>query len=243
MTAPNIDAVFISDLHLNPEQPEITQRFSDFVQWAAENTRALYILGDFFHVWAGDDSLNAWSESIALQLAGLASRGVHVFYMHGNRDFLLGKKFAELSVMKILSDPEVIELNGERVLLTHGDGYCTNDHAHQWLMRITRNRWFSTLFLLIPYGIRKRLVSKVRIYSQTNKQKAASTMDIVAAVMLADMRKHNVSSVIHGHIHKPGLTTHSEKGITYKQYVLSDWDDKPTFLCYYNSCGFSFDIF
>lgn len=238
-----IDAVFISDLHLSPGKPEITERFTRFVHWAAENVHTVYILGDFFHVWAGDDSLNPWSESIALLLSHLASKGVQVNYMHGNRDFLLGKRFAERSLIQILPDPSVIYLNGKRVLLTHGDGYCTNDRAHQWLIRFTRNQWFSTLFLCIPLSIRKKFVSKVRAFSQTNTRKSDLTMAIVTETMISDLRKMNSNTVVHGHIHKPGLTTHLEQGETYLQYVLSDWDDRPQILCYYKSCGFAFEFF
>src|SRR5258708_4351574 len=96
------DAVFISDLHLNPEQPDILVRFKQLIQWAGKSTRNLYILGDFFHVWAGDDSLDAWSSDIAEQLSWLAQQGVSVFYIHGNRDFLLGQDFAKRACMQIL---------------------------------------------------------------------------------------------------------------------------------------------
>lgn len=232
-----IDAVFISDLHLHPNIPAITERFTRFVQWAVANTRVVYILGDFFHVWAGDDSLDAWSKSIAAQLSWLADQGVTLYYMHGNRDFLLGQQFATIASLHILPDPSVIELNDERILLTHGDAYCTNDRGHQWLRRLTRNCFFKTLFLTIPYRIRSRIVSQIRTHSQENKYKPQWTMDIVPAVMLSHMRKLGVEVVIHGHIHKPGLTTHAGD---YRQYVLSDWDDNPLILCYYNSSGFCF---
>ena len=232
-----IDAVFISDLHLHPHMPEITERFTHFVQWAGSNTRAVYILGDFFHVWAGDDSLDAWGESIVSQLSWLAEQGVALYYIHGNRDFLLGKSFATRASLQILPDPSVIELHGERILLTHGDRYCTNDSSHQWLRRVTRNRLFSTLFLSIPYRIRSRWVDRVRAHSQENKRKPQWTMDIVPSVMLAHMRRLNTKVVIHGHIHQPGLTTHTG---SYQQYVLSDWDDNPLILCYYKASGFCF---
>lgn len=232
-----IDAVFISDLHLHPNIPAITERFTRFVQWAAENTRIVYILGDFFHVWAGDDSLDVWSKSIASQLSWLVAQGVTIHYMHGNRDFLLGEQFAKLAGLHLLPDPSVIEWDGHRILLTHGDSYCTNDRGHQWLRRLTRNRLFPALFLSIPYRFRLRLVSRVRTYSEGNKRKPQWTMDIVPSVMLSQMQKLGVDAVIHGHIHKPGLTVHSGD---YRQYVLSDWDDNPLILCYYKASGFCF---
>ena len=235
-----MEAVFISDLHLNPAQPEITERFVAFVQWAAKNTRTLYILGDFFHVWAGDDSLNVWSRSIASLLSGLVAEGVCVFYMHGNRDFLLGERFMSLASIQYLPDPSIIDLNGERILLTHGDRYCTHDRGHQWLRYFTRNRLFSTLFLWLPIRTRTALVSTVRHYSESNARKPSWAMDIVPDVMLADMIKMNTNVVVHGHIHRPGLTTYTRQEDTYHQYVLSDWDDKPKLLCYNQACGFSF---
>lgn len=234
------DAVFISDLHLNPETPEITERFTRWVQWAQKHTRAVYILGDFFHVWAGDDALDVWSESIAAQLASLVESGISLFYMHGNRDFLLGQDFAKRARMTILPDPSVVMLNNERVLLTHGDQYCTKDKGHQWLRRLTRNTWFPTLFLQIPYPLRLKWVKRVRDYSQNNTQKPDASMDIVVPVMVAQMQKMQTKTVIHGHIHQPGVTPHPYGDTIYTQYVLSDWDDNPQILCYYESSGFCF---
>ncbi len=235
-----IDAVFISDLHLNPAQPDVLARFKQFVQWAAQSTRAVYILGDFFHVWAGDDGLEPWSADIAEQLFWLAQQGVLLFYIHGNRDFLLGEDFAKRASLQVLPDPSVIILNQERILLTHGDQYCTHDTGHQWLRRITRNRLFTGLFMRIPYSLRSKWVSQVRDRSQNNHRKPSWTMDIVPAVMISQMTRMHAQIVIHGHIHKPGLTSHAVLGETFRQYVLSDWDAIPQILCYNMSSGFGF---
>lgn len=237
------DAVFISDLHLNPDQPEILARFQQFIQWASQSTRNLYILGDFFHVWAGDDGLEAWSSEIATQLSWLAQQGVSIFYIHGNRDFLLGNDFAKRASMQILPDPSVIILNEERILLTHGDHYCTHDRAHQWLRRLTRNRLFTTLFLRVPLSWRSKWVSQVRAHSQKNKRKPAWMMDVVPAAMLAQMRQVKATTVIHGHIHQPGMTLHPFQNEMFRQYVLSDWDANPQVLCYNISSGFCFILF
>lgn len=234
------EAVFISDLHLNPEQPDIIARFKQFIQWAAHSTEAVYILGDFFHVWAGDDGIESWSLDIAEQLSWLAQQGVKLFYIHGNRDFLLGKDFAQRASLEILADPSVIRLNQERILLTHGDQYCTHDKHHQWLRRFTRNRVFTSLFLCIPYSLRSKWVSQVRAHSQSNRRKPDWMMDIVPEVLIAQMKHAHVNVVIHGHIHKPGLTEHELSGKTFLQYVLSDWDTIPQVLCYNKSSGFCF---
>ena len=238
-----IDAVFISDLHLHPNEVAITHRFNQFIDWAAENTRTLYILGDFSHAWPGDDALDSWSESIAAKLSKLAASGVSVFYMHGNRDFLLGERFAQLAKFAILSEPTIITLGDEQVLLVHGDRYCTKDKGHQWLRRLTRNSLFSTIFLRLPYQFRAKLVNKVRKHSQINRSKSASQLDVVPTSLLKHMQQLNVFTLIHGHTHKPGLTIHDFQGKSYRQYVLSDWDDNPVLMCYDKSNGFYFEPF
>jgi UDP-2,3-diacylglucosamine hydrolase len=234
------DAVFISDLHLNQNQPEITQRFTQFVQWAAHHTKAVYILGDFFHAWAGDDKLDDWSESIASQLSWLAAQGVSLYYLHGNRDFLLGESFANRASLIILADPSIILLDNIPIALTHGDQYCTNDRAHQYFRAFTRHRLFVAAFLQLPYALRAWLVNRVRQHSQHQRQKPPNLMDIVPSVMLADMQRLKVQTLIHGHIHKPGLTNHPHQQHDYRQYVLSDWDDSPLVLCYTRTKGFSY---
>lgn len=239
------EAVFISDLHLEPTEQDITNRFNAFITWAAANTNSVYILGDFFHAWAGDDELDSWSESIAKRLKWLTEQQVSVFYMHGNRDFLLGHNFAKLAGFRILPEPSLINLHNHSILLAHGDRYCTNDKSHQRFRRITRSRWFSPLFLQLPLKLRKKLVKKVRQHSQTNTSKTAVQMDIVLQPMLEHMQTNVVTLLIHGHIHKAGLRNHVYNGTKYSQYVLSDWDDNPNLLCYCKANGLEFnhDVF
>jgi UDP-2,3-diacylglucosamine hydrolase len=236
-----IDAVFISDLHLHPDEGAITARFDQFIEWAIKNTKSVYILGDFLHVWPGDDALDAWSKGIAKQLAKLKYHEIKLYFMHGNRDFLLGNHFAELAGMTILSEPSVITLQEEKVLLVHGDRYCTQDKAHQWLRRLTRNALFSLFFLKLPFKFRSGLVNKVRAHSQMNRMKPVESMGIVNDVMIKHMQQMQVTTLIHGHIHKPGLTHHCDNQKDYRQYVLSDWDDNPELLCYDKTNGFYFN--
>lgn len=235
-----IEAVFISDLHLHPNESVITERFNRFIEWAAYNTKSVYILGDFFHVWPGDDALDVWSQSIALQLSSLASQGVRLYFMHGNRDFLLGERFFTLASMTPLSEPAIITLGGVKIALVHGDRYCTSDKGHQWLRRLTRNSIFPAFFLRIPYAFRCKLVNEVRTRSQANRYKSMTSMDVVAPVMLNHMQQLGVKVLVHGHTHKPGLTRHELHGKNYQQYVLSDWDDSPLLMCYDRSNGFYF---
>ncbi len=236
-----IDAVFISDLHLHPHEPDITERFHRFITWASVHTKKVYILGDFFHAWSGDDTLDDWSRGIALQLARLAEKGIELYFMPGNRDFLVGHQFLHLAALTLLREPTVIDLDGDKVLLVHGDRYCIKDKAHQWFRRLTRNPLFPSLFLRIPQRIRKRLVNAVRLHSQSHHQKPAPYMDVDVPTLLLHMAQHDVTKLIHGHTHKPGLTTHAYDGGEFQQYVLSDWDDNPLLMCYDKTNGFYFN--
>ncbi|CAM2757877.1 UDP-2,3-diacylglucosamine hydrolase [Legionella steigerwaltii] len=235
-----IEVVFISDLHLHPEDQAIQERFNQFVEWAKISVKNVYILGDFFHAWAGDDTLDEWSRGIANQLFSLKKQGINLFYMHGNRDFLLGKTFAKLAGWTILSEPTVIQLGQEKILLVHGDRYCTKDLAHQRFRLITRNRIFSALFLCLPVTYREQLVKQIRDRSQMNQNKSAEEMDVVADEVIKHMSLYQVTQLIHGHTHKPGLTVYQNNSQEKKRYVLSDWDDKPQLLCYDHTKGFYF---
>jgi len=235
-----IEAVFISDLHLHPKEPTITARFNHFIDWAATNTHSVYILGDFFHAWPGDDACDSWSETIAERLKWLSQQQVSLYFMHGNRDFLLGSRFATSAGMTILPDPTVIQLGSSQVLLVHGDRYCINDKGHVWFRRITRNRLFPKLFLRIPIQVRSKMVAKVRQRSQTNRSKTMAQMDVVLQPMIRHMQEKNVSILIHGHTHKVGLSNYVYNGSVYDRYVLSDWDESPRLLCYYKANRFEF---
>jgi UDP-2,3-diacylglucosamine hydrolase len=233
-------AVFISDLHLHPQETAITRRFEQFIKWAAQHTTSVYILGDFFHVWPGDDALDVWSESIASQLRWLHDQGIKLYFMPGNRDFLVGNRFATRASLTIIKEPTTIALGDTQLLLVHGDRYCTKDKSHQWLRRLTRNRLFTTLFLQLPYALRSAIVNQVRQHSQMNRNKPAANMSITVSSMIKHMKALGVHTVIHGHVHQPGLTQHVENDSNYDQYVLSDWDDNPTIMCYNKASGFYF---
>lgn len=228
--------VFISDLHLNPEEPEITNRFHAFVDWAKTHVNTLYILGDFFHAWAGDDAMDDWSQGIAARIRDLVDHQIPVYFMHGNRDFLLGKRFAKAAGWTVLPDPYVLKLDSESILLTHGDALCTADLKHQRFRKLTRNPIFTFSFQLLPLSWRQRLVNQVRYKSQMDKSKTLEQMDVVDDAVIALLERYSINQMIHGHTHKPGLsvikTTHSAN---MSRYVLSDWDDEPLFLCYNQS--------
>jgi UDP-2,3-diacylglucosamine hydrolase len=229
------EAVFISDLHLHPDQVDILDKFRKFVSWAAQNTRSLYILGDFLHVWPGDDALDAWTEEIVRLVAGLSEQGIPVFFMAGNRDFLIGSTFLHKAKMQRLADPSLIHLGAQPVLLSHGDAYCTQDTSHQWFRRLTRNAWFRYLFLRLPYSIRQSLVGQVRHYSQHNTRKLPVTLQTVPEAMQQDLRRFAANILIHGHTHQPGLRIHQKGSSSWEEYTLSDWDEIPSILCYNES--------
>lgn len=235
-----IEAVFISDVHLHPNEPLITLRFHALLQWAATHTKQVYILGDLFHVWAGDDCLTPWSERLLSALQALSSQGVAVYFMHGNRDFLCGKRFAHAAGLTLLPDPSVIALSGGEVLLSHGDKYCLQDKAHQRFRRFTRNRVFIALFSRLPARLRHYLVKSVRNRSQSRRGLALSVYQVVNDALISDLQTHKINVLIHGHTHTPGLVEHARGTTVYRQYVLSDWDDIPQILCYDKSKGFEF---
>jgi UDP-2,3-diacylglucosamine hydrolase len=236
-----LNAVFISDLHLHPHDEAIKARFDGFVLWAKSKVNSIYILGDFFHVWPGDDAQSAWSLGIATQLHSLVAAGKSVYFLPGNRDFLLGKQFARLAAWKVLPDPVVIELGKDKILLSHGDRFCTSDRGHQVLMALTRNDYFIRFFLRLPLSLRQRLVSGTRRYSQTRQKKKSRPVDVVDDAVKKDLQRYGASILIHGHTHQPGVIHYDEfPAANLTRYVLSDWDDKPQLLCYHSTKGFYF---
>ena len=235
-----LEAVFISDLHLHPQQQDICKRFFEFADWMENQKADLYILGDFFHAWAGDDATEQWSDAIAKRLKALSQQGIKIYFMHGNRDFLVGRHFANAAGMQLIKEPYRLKLGGQKIVLAHGDRYCLRDKAHQRFRKLTRNRLFPWLFLKMPLSLRLKLVSSVRNHSQNNQQKRVSDMDIVPDALTLHIQQLGADAIIHGHIHKYGFTDHSHHGKLYQQIVLSDWDDSPQILCYDNPKGFYF---
>lgn len=239
------EAVFISDLHLHPNEPEITQKFVDFIDWAKKNTQSLYILGDFFHVWVGDDLITDFEISIAKLLLELHALNIPVYFMPGNRDFLLGDKFLKLAKMHLLPDPCVISLKGIRIFLTHGDAYCLHDKAHQFLRRLTRPKLMKSIFLAFPKTIRASIVHRVRNLSRDKKIYTSphhKKYQVVKEKLFQDMQRHQVYHVIYGHVHHPQHTQHLWKNRQINEFILSDWDQKPRIVCYNLVKGLSLSL-
>lgn len=238
----NNDAMFISDLHLHPNEPKITKNFLDFCIWARGKTKVIYILGDFLHAWPGDDAIDDWSKKITSALADLVSSGIKIYFMSGNRDFLIGEKFLKQAKVCELLEPTVINLGSEKVLLVHGDRYCTDDISHQMLRILTRNQLFKRLFLKIPFKYRNKIVNKVRQYSIDHTKLKGNILTIPKSIS-SHLHKFKLNTVIHGHTHTPGLITHNDKYGVFYQYILSDWDEKPMIMCYNQTNKFYYSLF
>ncbi len=217
--------LLISDLHLEEERPDITRAFLHFLATRATQAEALYILGDFFEVWIGDDAMTPFQESIAGALRALSERGVRIYLMHGNRDFMLGQTFCYKAGCKLLADPSVVQLCGEPVLLMHGDSLCTRDEGYMRLRRLLRNPL--SLFVLrnLPLATRRKLARKLRNESRTQtRMKASDIIDVTPELIPGVLAEHRVRTLIHGHTHRPATHDLEVNGQPAKRIVLGDWD-------------------
>jgi UDP-2,3-diacylglucosamine hydrolase len=217
--------LLISDLHLEEERPDITRAFLHFLATRATQAEALYILGDFFEVWIGDDAMTPFQESIAGALRALSERGIRIYLMHGNRDFMLGQTFCHKAGCKLLADPSVVQLCGEPVLLMHGDSLCTRDEGYMRLRRLLRNPL--SLFVLrnLPLATRRKLARKLRNESRTQtRMKASDIIDVTPELIPGVLAEHRVRTLIHGHTHRPATHDLEVDGQPAKRIVLGDWD-------------------
>lgn len=218
-------ALFISDLHLTEERPEANERFIGLLEGKARTTDALYILGDFFEWWIGDDDLELPFNAVVAGLLGeLAGRGVSVYLMHGNRDFLFGQRFCAATGAKLLADPTVHEIAGVRTLLMHGDTLCTDDVDYQNWRRIARSEAWQREFLANSLAERRRAIVGMRERSvEAVQAKPAELMDVNDAAVAQAMRAHAVTRLVHGHTHRPGRHALTIDGRRAERWVLPDW--------------------
>ncbi|WP_370601312.1 UDP-2,3-diacylglucosamine diphosphatase [Pseudomonas nitroreducens] len=220
-----MSVLFISDLHLEAERPDITRAFLHFLSTRARTAKELYILGDFFEAWIGDDGMDEFQHSIARALRELSDSGTRIYLMHGNRDFLIGKAFCREAGCTLLRDPSLIDLGGEKVLLMHGDSLCTLDEAYMKLRRWLRNPL--TLFILrnLPLATRHKLARKLRKESRAQtRMKASEIVDVTPAEVERIMRDKGVRILIHGHTHRPAMHELEIDGRPARRIVLGDWD-------------------
>lgn len=217
--------LLISDLHLEQERPDITRAFLHFLSTRARQAEALYILGDFFEVWVGDDAISPFQRSIADALKQLSDCGTAIFLMHGNRDFMIGKRFCREAGCTLLSDPSVIELAGEPVLLMHGDSLCTRDENYMRMRRYLRNPLSLWILRHLPLSTRHKLARKLRNESRAQtRMKASDIVDVTPDEVSRVMAEHGVKTMIHGHTHRPAVHKLLVNGESAKRIVLGDWD-------------------
>jgi len=220
-----LSTLFISDLHLCSARPQSNRSFFDFLEREARSARALYILGDLFEYWVGDDDLDdPFNATVVAALARLVAAGVPSYLMHGNRDFVIGEAFARASGVTLLPDPSLLNLYGQAVLLMHGDTLCTLDLEYQAFRREARSQtWISDL-LRQPLAERKAAVEILRRKSEQEKRsKSAEIMDVAPAEVEAALRRHGYPRLIHGHTHRPARHIHTVDGHTCERWVLADW--------------------
>ena len=217
--------LLISDLHLQEERPDITRAFLELIAGRARDAQALYILGDFFEAWIGDDAMSPFQRSICQALRELSDSGTPIFLMHGNRDFMIGRAFCKAAGCTLLPDPSVITLNDEPVLLMHGDSLCTRDQAYIRMRRYLRHPL--TLFVLrhLPVSTRHKLARKLRSESRSQtRMKANDIVDVTPEEVPRVMAEHGVRTLIHGHTHRPAIHKLQVNDQPARRIVLGDWD-------------------
>ena len=219
-----MSTLFVSDLHLDATRPAATQAFCDFLKHRAAEADALYILGDLFEAWIGDDDDDPLAATIMDALAGLASDGVPTAFVHGNRDFLIGDVFAERTGVAILPEKSTVELNGEEALLMHGDSLCTDDLDYQEFRSMVRDPKWQTQFLGLPLAARRALASTARDASRISTGgKPMEIMDVNTSAVNEAMRAQSVRRLIHGHTHRPAVHEFELDGAPASRIVLGDW--------------------
>jgi len=229
-------SLFISDLHLSEDRPDTNEAFFAFIETKAAAAATLYILGDLFDYWTGDDELdasdgNALARQVAAKLHLLSSAGVAVRLLHGNRDFLIGARFTELTGAMLLPDPSKLSIEGRDYLLTHGDLLCTDDTGYLEFRRLVRSPQWQREFLARPLSERRALMQQLRQRSEAAKRaKAAVIMDANQQAIATFMRTHSVTRLIHGHTHRPQRHEFLLDGAAAERWVLPDWYERGGYL-------------
>jgi len=220
---------FISDLHLDPDHPEISFQFIKLLQSSNESVDDIYILGDLFEAWIGDDDSTPFNESIIAAIKDAVLRGTRIHIMHGNRDFLIGKNFLEKSRSTLLDEEEKIDVYGTPVLLMHGDTLCTKDVSYLRARKMMRSRILQSIFLFLPISFRKKLAHQARSESQKYTSTAKpDIMDVSQSEVERVMQKHGIDYLIHGHTHKPSVHQFDVGDKTKNRIVLPAWHDGGT---------------
>ena len=229
------ETLFISDCHIDASKPEITSNLLDFLQNRAKHARSLYILGDLFEAWLGDDAHNSGNEPVLDCLKAL-SKNTQISFLAGNRDFLLGDDAANAIGLTRIDDPTTIQLGDHRIVLLHGDTLCTDDSDYQGFRRMVRDPDWQAQFLLKPLAERQVMAAALRVKSaEAMAEKAVEIMDVNADAVTKCFAETGADLMIHGHTHRPAIHQYDNNR---KRYVLGDWNPKPSYLSWDNTRGF-----
>jgi UDP-2,3-diacylglucosamine hydrolase len=225
-------SLLVSDLHLDPDRRAANEVFFRFLSGPAADAAALYVLGDLFESWVGDDDLDdPFNASVASALASLSARGVPLHFMNGNRDVLAGEAFVRRCGARLIPDPLLTDLHGTRTLLMHGDTLCTDDVEYQRFRAYARDEANQRRFLAQPLAARKEQMQGLRADSERSKAaKTAEIMDVAPAAVEDALRSHGYPRLIHGHTHRPGRHVHRVDGRVCERWVLTDWYGRAGYL-------------
>lgn len=225
-------SLFISDLHLCESRPKINQTFIDFLNTNAKNAQALYILGDFFEYWAGDDAIEIGVHQAIIESLNVLSSSTEIFLMHGNRDFLIGENFEKASGAKLIPDPSILTLYGKSVLLSHGDSLCTDDIDYQKFRNEVRSVNWQNDFLNHTLENRIAYIEQLRAQSEQEKSiKSMQIMDVNPSAVNQLLSQFDVPPIfIHGHTHRPNKHIHQIDGKICERWVLGDWYEQGSYL-------------
>ena len=234
VSAPELPALFVADLHLTEKRPQTVDAFFGFLSGPAQQAGSIFILGDLFEYWLGDDDIgSAFNQEVCEALKSAITAGTVIYFMTGNRDILAGQGFAQASGVRLLDDIVSIRSEPRALLLSHGDALCTDDHAYQAYRHQVRNREWQAGFLAQPLEVRRDLIEKGRIQSEAAKSgKRAEIMDVSVDAVTSLLRSHAYPILIHGHTHRPARHTYLIDGHHCERYVLPDWRDHAVWLAF-----------
>ena len=218
------ETLFVSDIHLDQKRSAVVDLFDDFLKNRAYQADALYILGDLFEYWIGDDADYPHYTKIFNSLKRLSENNIPVYFQHGNRDFLVQKEFCKLTGITILPEEYIANIYGQKILLMHGDTLCTDDVEYQQFRKKTHNKTLQWIVLHLPVRIRQSIANHLRDTSaQAISNKSAEIMDANQLTIEQTMQKHQTKTLVHGHTHRPGIHEFTKDSSTYQRIVLGDW--------------------
>ena len=222
---------FISDLHISETQPEIGEQFINFLGNHASKYEALYILGDLFEYWLGDDDSNPYFIRIKTAIREYTETGIPTYFIHGNRDFLIGDKFSNETGVKLLADPTIININNENILISHGDAFCTDDAAYQATRKITRDLEWQNMMLKKSVHERSIFALEARLKSRNHmKDLTDDITDVNQAEIIKTFNNFNLDKMIHGHTHRPAIHSIEINNTNHQRIVLGDWYEQGSIL-------------